>query len=363
MRKFKKAIIHIGTEKTGTSSIQQFLHDNQKQLKEEGIYYPRAMSKISGSQWAFVAAVHQQPWTIDAGRAFQLTNRRDSDLFRETFATKLSEEFAALKSPETLLISSEHLFGRLHLRICVARLKELLDPFVESYEVLTYYRRQDRVAVSLLSTRIKSGQSNLGGVLPEPDSAQFKNFNYFKKCMLWASVFGEDAMNARLYDNALQNSHTIVGDFCEAVGIGINGKVIPKHLNPSLTREGMHFLSTLNKVFPKSQDGKIDHERVSLVQDVVDLCKGKHSPINRNQARKFYNQFRGGNEALRKRLFPDLAAPLFEEDFSEYPEKASNEPPDYTEAVEIAVELWKRARYKSSPVGFLERALQFIRRQ
>lgn len=36
----KKLILHIGTEKTGTTSIQKFLNLNKDELLNEGIFYP-----------------------------------------------------------------------------------------------------------------------------------------------------------------------------------------------------------------------------------------------------------------------------------------------------------------------------------
>ena len=34
-----KAVIHIGTEKTGTTTLQEFLHLNRANLKNQGIAY------------------------------------------------------------------------------------------------------------------------------------------------------------------------------------------------------------------------------------------------------------------------------------------------------------------------------------
>jgi len=36
----KKAVLHIGTEKTGTTSIQRFLFDNLRVLRNQGFLFP-----------------------------------------------------------------------------------------------------------------------------------------------------------------------------------------------------------------------------------------------------------------------------------------------------------------------------------
>ena len=36
----KTLYLHIGTPKTGTTSLQHFCHDNQQKLAEKGYFYP-----------------------------------------------------------------------------------------------------------------------------------------------------------------------------------------------------------------------------------------------------------------------------------------------------------------------------------
>ena len=36
-----KVVLHIGRHKTGTTSIQKFLHANSDELKSYGLYYPK----------------------------------------------------------------------------------------------------------------------------------------------------------------------------------------------------------------------------------------------------------------------------------------------------------------------------------
>ena len=53
---FRRCIIHIGTEKTGTSSIQHFLSMNRAALAEQGVLYTDFTGSDGGSQWGFVVA-------------------------------------------------------------------------------------------------------------------------------------------------------------------------------------------------------------------------------------------------------------------------------------------------------------------
>ncbi len=57
MKKLKRCVIHIGTEKTATNSIQHVLSINRKMFSDEGVIYPEATGRGGGSQIGFVAAI------------------------------------------------------------------------------------------------------------------------------------------------------------------------------------------------------------------------------------------------------------------------------------------------------------------
>jgi len=43
----KKAILHIGTEKTGTTSIQLYLYENRARLARQGYLFPETCDYLS----------------------------------------------------------------------------------------------------------------------------------------------------------------------------------------------------------------------------------------------------------------------------------------------------------------------------
>ena len=46
----KRAILHIGTEKTGTTSIQKFLFQNRRKLLSSGTLFPESAGYISNQR-------------------------------------------------------------------------------------------------------------------------------------------------------------------------------------------------------------------------------------------------------------------------------------------------------------------------
>ena len=133
---FKKCILHIGTEKTGTTAIQDYLKSNRTALAKHGVYHPIASDTEHASQWEFAAIVHHAPWTQDMGRELGITNKASQETFRETLSQKLDAEFEKVESADTLIISSEHFQSRLYLEHEISALKTFLERWVEIFEVL-----------------------------------------------------------------------------------------------------------------------------------------------------------------------------------------------------------------------------------
>ena len=95
-----------------------------------------------------------------------------------------------------------------------------------------------------------------------------------------------------------------------------------ERLNASLNRQGFQFLRALNARHPIVPGDKSDHDRSALVEYISQRYQGKFYPISKAEAMQFYASYIESNEQLRQMAFPEIEGQLFEEDFSEYPEKA-----------------------------------------
>ena len=99
-------------------------------------------------------------------RQFRLGNTNDALAFRRDLQTTLTVQFKQTGKCETLIISSEHFHSSLRSRDAIRALKSFLNKWVDSYRIIVLFRRQDRVAVSLNSTLLKSGSLNAELTLP-----------------------------------------------------------------------------------------------------------------------------------------------------------------------------------------------------
>lgn len=128
----KKIIIHVGTHKTGTTSIQKFLRKNTDLLASDGFYIPRAgtINCHSGH--------HNLAWEANEDGRFDRDLGSIDDLAKELAPIDL-----------TAIISSEDFeflsFRPERLRQFHARLTEM----AEQVEYFVTFREQDSYAKSL----------------------------------------------------------------------------------------------------------------------------------------------------------------------------------------------------------------------
>lgn len=147
------AILHIGLEKTGTSSLQEFLQLNREQLLlREGIWIPDFLGR--GSQWPLAVIAY-----ADA-RSDDLTAPLGNAQTRLCRIEELRQQIIASvqKNPARVhCFSSEHLSSRLTSVEEITRLRDFLSPLFDDITILLYLREPIRLAISRQSTYVKMG--------------------------------------------------------------------------------------------------------------------------------------------------------------------------------------------------------------
>lgn len=351
-KRFRKCIIHIGTEKTGTSAIQAHLSRHRRTLLAHDILYPKTAGTNNLSQWEFVAAVQIAPWGTDLGRSLDIVDEASQQRFTQEFTARLEQEFAQHQSAQTLLISSEHFHSRLKQPRAIDALKRFLSPWCERFEIIVYFRRQDQVAISFQSTRLKSSVELKNSSLESAVRSHPRYFDLRQVYKGWANAFGANNMNPRIYDKKRWNSGNVLEDFASAASLP-DLPTDAAFVNLSLNRQGYQFLRALNRVSPQPNGDKTDPMRLTLVQEISRRYAGKYYPVSQMEARKLMEQFHAQNEELRQLAFPQEPAPLFGDDFNEYPEIAEPLQENYDEAVEIALALWRHKQseqHRANPI-------------
>lgn len=316
-----KLILHIGAEKTGSSSIQAFLFENRERLREQGFEYLFSDGRIEQRELAlycvdsFMGDDHAANLHISG--EFLRSNWKDR--FEREFGRKVRQ---ACDRGHTVILSSEHLQSRLKSPGNIGVLRQLLTPYFSEIRVLVYLRRQDQLATSLYSTKCRNGWLG-GGVFPPNIHAKTPYYNYQLLLQRWASGFGHAALIPRLFNKSRLRNQNPVDDFCALTGIDSQcGDLEPVSArNTALPASAMYAVEILNRRYPQFEARPADPElraiRMRIIARVsADFPGAARKPL-RADAESFYRMFADSNRALLAE-WPQIDD-SFSLDFSMYP--------------------------------------------
>lgn len=329
----RRAILLIGTEKTGSTTLQQFLALNRPRLAARGFLYPSFCGERNHTGLAAYALDADR--TDDVRIPFGVRSPKDVPEMRTRIEAAARAELEGAEG--TALFCSEHCHSRLTRPDEIARLHGLLRTFFDEITIAVYLRRQDQVALSLYATQMKSGATHRN--LIPTTTADDPYYNYDLSLRMWADVFGEGSIAPRTFDRATLTGGSIIADFCAAWDLGQTDDYLPvPDFNGSIGTVAIEFLRHANARLRHLPGGDSPMVRGVLAGRLESLYPGRGPRPSRAEAQSFYALFRPSNDAVRRRYFADRIT-LFDEDFDSYPEIADPRSFDLDDATAVALQL------------------------
>lgn len=310
-KKFRKLFLHIGFEKSGSTSIQDFLHHNRAALERDGFFFPASVG--AGNHKLLAAACFpegSQDIAVTSARVG--TNPGDHERFRARTLKALTEEARRSKA-ETAIISSED-FSRLFKKEGVARALDPLREMAEDLWVVVFLRRQDLMACSRYYSLLLGGSSRKV-VLPTGARSEERIYDYRRLLRNWIGLLGVDRILAVRYpENPRAEKFNSVQAFCDIVGIDTAWYEPAERKHVSLDAVNQLILQIENEVNP----GLTERE----IKDFVEILRMQNDPSRfrfippRRIAKKFYEHFEADNAALFAEL--GIEDQGFSDDFTMY---------------------------------------------
>ena len=308
-----KAIIHIGTEKTGTKSAQEYLFKNRPKLAENGYYF----SQVAGRKncRALVTACMTNPREDDFYAIRPVLPPTERDTFRDSLQQRIRDEIqSAPNGTHSVIFSSEHFHSRLRTQEEVARVRELLSPCFDEFKIVCYLREQSACCASSYSTTIKSGRIVSLEEFFQECTPGNHYYNYCTMLSLWENVFGLNALNISLFDPDCFLNGSLLDDFTSKIDPELVGKLrtnIPQR-NKSLSRTGQLTSKFISWLFPKRIEKGGDNPLRKAIQRAISLkLTGQGVQIPPELREQIYCAFMKSNESVRKKFFSDRTV-LFE---------------------------------------------------
>ena len=291
-----RVILHIGTEKTGTTAIQNFLHEDRKRLIERGFNPGCAIDPIFGRN-NFALALAATPSPNPGLLKFRKTEFPE---YRNKVRSILKKTTTETASEKCLVFSAEHLSSQLVSREDILGLKSLFEDGAE-FTIVCYIRPQHELLLGAQAESIKAGRSNLRFNDPRGSAPDRRYgiiyYDYDRMLSLWEDVFGLEKMVVVPFEKETLVDADIVSDFAARVLKVEPGPIASgaeQTANQRLSAEALFVLAKLNE-----RDGAKTRENLALVSGLDD---GRRSVlIDPHVLREFVASFEESNRNVALR--------------------------------------------------------------
>ena len=247
-----KLLIHIGMEKTGSTSIQKALIDCRKKLAQQSIKYPRFIRRENHN---YLASAYIDPKSARISRKlskYDLEKRKNIvNKFRQNILNQVSKS-------ENTIISGEHFFRLEPEEISEFR-DNLLDTGVSDIRVIGYIRDPVSFYLSFAQQELK-GSSRF----PAPRSFYIP---YSDRIQAWNEHFDCEFFD---FSEARTGDGGLVGHFSSRVErfFGIQVEIATNTSsfhNESLSAEEMQIVQDFRRHIYKKNDGIFNKETYYLL--------------------------------------------------------------------------------------------------
>jgi hypothetical protein len=312
----RQAILHIGTLKTGSTSIQKALSSRRSELPAQGAFYPRSPGAGAHVMLAYLSPTMQARRGGKGAHAERFVDKV------EQFKKRFKIEMENLPAEVTRVILSEEKMSLLKATHEINDLKQILQPYFDEFIVVVYLRSQDSFLASRYAELLRMG--TLGG--PDNEVAtpgRLWHYDYHGLVGRWAEVFGSASMRPRIYERGAKSDFDSINDFLGACALQLD---VPaddpvRHRNKSMSFAGQTFMLRMaalmrEKLGRNNMDKSLWHEvSVAVSRGVL----GQGWLPTRAEAAAFMQRFEAGNEALRQQYFPERET-LFADGSARFPE-------------------------------------------
>lgn len=209
--------LHIGSQKTGTSAIQQFLLMNEKRLNQEGVAFPYFDIPYDGKYRQRRNAhflVYHSHMEDKRGRAQQ-----EQDFYEKGFETlrQMGSDY------DKIVLTDEAVWYRQDEKEGFWQdVLSRMQAAGHELKVVIFLRRQDLFVQSLWNQAVKNLPRTLRSFddYKDSDSIAHHNFDYYKKLCEIAQVVGKENMIVRSYekDAILSSPGGIFSIFMDCIG-------------------------------------------------------------------------------------------------------------------------------------------------
>lgn len=298
-----RALLHIGTEKTGSTALQHFLYQNEDALNAQNVFLTKHLWKPNNRKFAaYFSASPDEFWKMNG-----LSNDGDRDRYFENFRAEFEDFVEGLPKDATVIISSEHLHSRVREASEVEHVAEFLKSFFDDVKVVCYFREQSKMALSLYSTVLKISYTGSIDQFIREQSIDEDNYYYdfLSIARNWASAFGAENCIFRIYERRHLVEGDVRKDFLLSCGLSMEGCKFEADTGENRSMSYLHSLifREINKLkrfdFADANGNESNLYLKSLYSKSIEPV----GAISSESLRAIFHRFKKSNDTFFKEFF------------------------------------------------------------
>jgi len=253
-------IFHIGSPKTGTTTLQNSLGASRRQLLRYGVLYPRISETRAPNHAGLYAFLKARD---DSTAVLRARSPESYDALKNATLEEIQQQ-TRKHQPSVVVLSSEAFFRSLSFEDLDKLDSFLNDINASSVRFSIYVRRFSSHFLSKLGQRMKSSHK-----IPK-----LKALNLRSVIESYQSKFGYIAIDLHLYERSSLKNGDIVHDFwhkyLDPLGVSLED-LTPVQSNPSLSAESTDLVRQYRLAFLSDKDRVPDaasHQLVKTLQKI-----------------------------------------------------------------------------------------------
>lgn len=306
-RRIRRCIVHIGLNKTGSTTIQGWLAANRDALAEQGIRYDPFEGQPQPSMAHAIGftslAVHHEGRIVpsaDARAHLKIDTLDDQARLVEDFEAR-AEDSITNGNYGTYVISSEFLPAWLPRPEMAKLFHDWLEQRFDRVRYVVYIRDQIDWVPSAYAQMIK-----MGGTESLEDYLERRGErNYFRSLRKWIDGVGRGKLDVRLLERDFLIDGDLVTDFAHVIGADMANTHAPKILNEAMDADALVKMLEVNRKAEKFPNLMTRAMRGQQVTKLLAASTGAKLRLTPEQALDVAQRNAESNERLRRRFFPD----------------------------------------------------------
>lgn len=278
--------LHIGLEKTGTTSIQKYISNNSSELEKLGFQVPNCFKSSNHYEMALIG-IRTKP----ESNLLKWANITEDEV--EVFSNHLLQKLELqLKPGMKCLVSSEFLTSQIDYNVGPSKIVKKIGSVFDEIEATVFVRRPEQLLISRYTTAILAGEINNFDVINAANESTAMKLLFEKVTNSWEKALSPSKLDFRAFPEKTSGV-SVIERYMESVGAEATGIDLPDtnlHTNARLSKKAIALIRKLNQ----TRMGHTRKQRQDFIARVraltVDLPEMSFSPEEFEKLSKTYSE-------------------------------------------------------------------------